>query len=74
MIFYKNVKFLSYKVYSESVLEVIIEIDCYYNLIRQFKGSILFAGFRKKNNEQFLEASLPLKNKRGEKNEKRKRE
>ena len=29
---------------------------------------------RKKNNEQFLEASLPLKNKRGEKNEKRKRE
>ena len=41
---------------------MIIEIDCYYNLIRQFKGSILFAGFRKKNNEQFLEASLPLKN------------
>lgn len=46
---------------------MIIEIDCYYNLIRQFKGSILFAGFRKKNNEQFLEASLPLKNKKGEK-------
>ena len=38
------------------------------------KGRFFVAGFRKKNNEQFLEASLPLKNKRGEKNEKRKRE
>ena len=43
-----------------------------------WKGLTVYAWgsteFRKKNNEQFLEASLPLKNKRGEKNEKRKRE
>lgn len=49
-------------------------MTCSENKIPPKKRPILFAGFRKKNNEQFLEASLPLKNKRGEKNEKRKRE
>ena len=52
----------------------LIDNETVYPTISNEKGSILFAGFRKKNNEQFLEASLPLKNKRGEKNEKRKRE